>query len=247
MGDSLGECISKALAVLANRGWSLGDQNSIAKAACAEFVNASAQKQKLEWAVVRHYSPVLHAACGDVGTSQQERAYKELWAHLYKQAKRKVDDADLAEDMAQEALTRTWKNLRKCREPKCFLGYATLILINAIRDYYREPETVEPQQSELIEEDDFPPTDTSEIEPLSDDLAEFDDKARAELIAAIEECVNNDTCRSVLLEWLKETGFKRISEMLAITVNHVYQCKLRAIRELRRCVAFWRFLDRRVF
>jgi RNA polymerase sigma-70 factor, ECF subfamily len=49
----------------------------------------------------------------------------------------RTGDRDEAEDMAQEALARAWRELHRLRDPAAFGGWLRRIVVNACRDWYR--------------------------------------------------------------------------------------------------------------
>ncbi len=256
-------CHSIALALLAHRGWLLGDQVALARSICLELADMNAPKMVIERATIRHYCRILYAACGDRNSSQQRRAFTELWTALFSLAKQKVTrDPDLAEDLAQQALAKTFKNLGKCKDPGSFLNFAALILINEIRDYYRKTfrnrgklgeenwvkiEVSESELSEFGSEYNFAHSRAGADEPGEADVGHrLDGESRKEFHATLRRCVENQKHRRVLEELLKDRGYKEIAESLAMSVGNVYVCRNRAIQALRKCQAFLRFLEERL-
>ncbi|MCL4395613.1 MAG: sigma-70 family RNA polymerase sigma factor [Chloroflexi bacterium] len=268
MGDpSHDSCRRIVHAELARRGWQLADPEALADEVCREMVEkqvpAADLETKAKRATLRHYCVILHTACSAHGTDRQRRGFEELWYYLYPIAHYKLrGDPSFAEDLTQQALEKTWKNLANCRDAGSFLNYATLILINEIRQYFRdkfkngggsdepawfEKELDETDLSDTNSEGDVKPFDVIEDESSGEALDKvIVDEDLKELLAVLEECVENRLYREVLIDlFFEDKGFAEIASSRRMTVAHVYVCKNRGLKELSQCEAFIRFVERK--
>ena len=258
-------CQRTVLGVLAKRGWQLvQDEKTFASQACLEIQqrrleDSDKERVALERAAVRHYCIILHAACREVGSPRQRRAFEELWQYLFPIAVHKTHDADLAQDFTQRALVKVWEKISQCRDPGSFLNWVALILINDIREDYRgkqrrekalgEPEGGEPE----ITESDLNTAgaeEGSEINPLGsvqgDEGLEhaMRDESEQQLRALIVKCIKNPLQRKILVEsLLNDKGYKEIAEELAISVGNVHVARHRALMALRKCRDLDRFIE----
>lgn len=259
-------CHSTVVGVLAKRGWQLvQDEKAFAGAICLEvqlrsLEGAEQQRVAIERATIRHYCVILYAACSDSGSPRQRRAFKELQEYLYPLARYRMHGADLAEDVTQQALVKTWENLAACENPGSFLNYAALILIHEISDHFRkaykrdkesgEYFKVEATQTEMQyhdSEDDAGEPGASTRDPSDRNLEHlFADKTRQLWFPIIEQCVENRQYRAVIIElFFANKAYKQISDDLGISVGNVYVYRNRALKILRKCEAFKRFFEER--
>jgi RNA polymerase sigma factor (sigma-70 family) len=78
----------------------------------------------------------LYEACGQEGSDQQQQGFALLYEEFYTIALFMVQNAatpqpeELAQDCAQEALIKVWKNLATCTQPNAFRHWAKTILRN---------------------------------------------------------------------------------------------------------------------
>lgn len=256
-------CRHVVRAVLADRGWNLVDWDALADTVYHELIGSRASNDVIERATIRHYCRVLFTACAERGSLRQEEALRELRAYLRAIALFKVHDIELAEELAQEAHVKVWGNLERCRDPDRFLGFSQLILINLIRDYYRQayqrskkssgadyvkteitqtewlesnPKNEECDCQEILEE----PGDRS-IERL------FEEKTKQAWLEILKRCIANAQYRSVIVElFFDDKAYDRISSDLGIPVGTVYVYRQRALQALRDCNAFKRFYQERL-
>jgi RNA polymerase sigma factor (sigma-70 family) len=252
--------------VLAKRGWQLvQDENAFAEAICAEIYqramgDGDQTRVAIERATIRHYCIVLHAACSEPGSPRQRRAFEELWQYLYPIGLYKTHDTNLAQDLTQQALIKVWRNLSRCRAPGSFLNYATLVLLNETREYYRgkgrrREMFGEANRSEReITERDMRRSDDAEGHLESNTLGKaprdegldlaITEETQRELSALIRECVRNAQQQRVLIElFFNDKGYREIAEKLGITVGNVHVLRHRALSALRKCDAFARFVE----
>jgi RNA polymerase sigma factor (sigma-70 family) len=78
----------------------------------------------------------LYEACGEEGSDQQRQVFALLYVEFYSialfmvQSAATPDPQELAQDCAQEALIKVWKNLATCTQPATFRHWAKTILRN---------------------------------------------------------------------------------------------------------------------
>ena len=216
---------------MAKRGWQLvQDEKAFASEVCSEvhqrgLADAAKERVAIERAAVRHYCIILHAACRETDSQRQRRAFEELWQYLYRVALYKTHAPDLAQDLAQQALQKAWQKSSQCREPGSFLNWATLILINEIREYYRSQrrheetyEEAEGNKGELTESDMRRLDDKEEEIEIGQpfgandktgiDLA-MSEETRQGLFAIIRECIRDPRQQRILIaSFFDDKGYK---------------------------------------
>lgn len=78
----------------------------------------------------------LYEACGQAGSDEQRQAFAVLYAEFYSialfmvQSTATPEPEELAQDCAQEALIKVWKNLATCIQPAAFRHWARTVLRN---------------------------------------------------------------------------------------------------------------------
>jgi RNA polymerase sigma factor (sigma-70 family) len=211
-------------------------------------------------ATVRHYCVILHAANRKPGSFRERRAYTELWNYLYPIALYKTHNTNLAQDVTQQALVKVWTKRAQCREPGSYLSWATLILINEIREHFRvedrrriqskesaekKPELTESDMERDDDGEGQSAMDRAESAPRSEGLEVLmADETQRELVLIIQACVKNDQQQRVLIQvFLNDKGYKEIAEELGITVNNVYVLRHRGLEALRKCDAFISYVE----
>jgi len=242
------------LKILADHGWQLvEDQEQFAVEICAEIcqhaIGDTKQEQAaIQRAVMRQYCVVLHAACVGPNVSRQHRAFTELWKYLFPIALYKTHDAALAQDLAQQSLEKIWKYLPQCKDPTSFLGWASMILINEVRDWFRKNKHLIADSFDVLPEieinhpDKSPESEAQGI-PRGSESGETDwvmnDDLRRQLLDVIEKCLKDPRQRVIIIEsFFNERGYKEIAEMLGLTVGNVHVLRHRALRTLRKCQVF---------
>lgn len=259
------QCYRTVLNVLAKRGWQLvRDETGFAEKICAELrqreTTDTPERVAIERATIRHYCQVLHGACSESGSSLQKRAFEELWRYLYPIALYKTHNADLAQDLTQQALEKVWKKISQCREPGSFLSWATLILINEIREHYRhkghreeksgesnwvETEIVESEMEHSDESEEHSEFSQRRNASIDDGFSQaVTDETQRELFAIIRTCIKNPQQQKILVDsFFNDKGYKEIAEELGITVGNVHVLRHRALSALRKCEAFIQFIE----
>jgi RNA polymerase sigma factor (sigma-70 family) len=255
------KCRRIVRAMLAKQGWQLEDPDTLANAISQELAEQQASDTEIQRATIRHYCVVLHTACSDQGSARQRRAFEELWNYLYPMALYRVhNDAELAEDMTQQALEKTWKNLAHCRNTGSFLSYSALILINEIRQHFRkkfkreanskEPDWFEIEMTETalsgFGSEDEPDGSKLFVENSGDEalLKVMGDEAGKELLEILQKCLKNPLHRAVLNDlFFDDKVPTEVASAHGITVDHVFVCRNRGLKALRQCDTFIRFLE----
>jgi len=231
------------LKTLADHGWQLAeDQEQFAVEICAEIcqrgiADGTQERTAIQRAVTRRYCGVLHAACAGSNTSRQRRAFTELWNYLFPIALYKTHDTQLAQDLTQQSLVKIWKCLAQCKDPASFLGWARMILINEVNDWFRKN-----KRAILDPIDDIDETELNQVsfkpEGAGTDQAENDDLHR-QLLNVIEKCLKDLRQQAIIIEsFLNERGYKAIAEMLGLTIGNVHVLRHRALQALRKCRVF---------
>ncbi len=262
MTADIDPCRQNVLAELARHNWQLvSDEENFDARVCAELAAAELPKT-LARVVVRHYSEILYAACGERNSPRQRRAFLEVWNYLYPIAERRAPRQDLAQEWTQQAIVQIWKQLDKCRAPGSFLGFAMIILINVGRAYYRSThrpvkqngETfwlpVEESASDLQRDDQDDEDVASDLTPLSNVPADAltsaveHDERRRELIAIIRHCLKNRQQQIVVIEeFFNDQTLTEIAIKLGTSITNVHVLKHRAKHGLARCAKFNRFYE----
>ena len=231
------------LKTLADHNWQLvEDQERFAAEICAEIcergiADTTQERTAIQRAAVRHYCVILHAACAGPITSRQQRAFTELWNYLFPIVLYKTHDAALAQDLAQQSLEKIWKHLTQCKDPASFLGWASMILVNEIRDWFRKNKHATLDPIDVIDETE-PNQVSVKSEGTETERVENDD-LRRQLLDVIEKCLKDPRQRVILIEsFLNERGYKEIAEMLGITIGNVHVLRHRALQTLRKCLVF---------
>lgn len=181
------------------------------------------------------YSQVLYDACRDA--RQQEQAYRELHAYLYRIAC--CRRPDVVEDATQAALLLIFEQIDACRNPGAFLRFAQFKLLQAIKT----SSTHLGRESELAP-DDFSSQPPEEFEPPD------------EKIDALWRCIRriwethpraHDQLQAVLWKYFDELSDEEIAERLNGTPAQVHVLRSRGMKRLRQCVAGQESVETREF
>ncbi len=259
------ECFNIVAAIVIKREWKLvTDLERLAIEICSAVEKQGSLEpellhQAIENAAIRHYSPVLYEACRANGLPQQRLAFEELSRHLYSIAVKKVQNDDLAQELTQQAIVNTYKNLARVRDPSEFIAYTWMILLNVVRSYFRR---VKRSHEELV------PFDDDAIEPgIETESADITyvlaglvhqaqahpdptfnhamrDEFREQFQAAIRSCVKHQLQQAVLIEYfIKHDEYHEIAQELGIKVNYVHQLRHLGLKTLLACEAFIQFVE----
>ena len=123
--------------LLGQFGWTLLSVGELAEKAAALW-EQSGRKQGPSYACWQAFAAELYERVAGRDTIERELAYQEIWLYLFTVATKKCQSGRQAEELAQQALVTTWEKLEQCRSPHQFIGWATKILINEIRQDYRQ-------------------------------------------------------------------------------------------------------------
>ncbi len=253
MDERWGErCRQVAARVMGERGWNLVDPagdflQSIVDALRARYSEPeTAPEAAIERAVVRQYCAVLHAACQAQDRARQQRAFDEVRNYLYPHAVYRLHNAETAHDAVQQALAKVWQKLGSCKDPGSFLGWADQVLLNVIRDLYREyyetrltdrgaeyvPREIGLEQVSKQEERDVLTLDASQ-NPVALALGA---PMRDALIATLRECLENERHVVIIVElFLNDKSFAEVGAALRASPLNVQVMKSRALARLREC------------
>ncbi len=213
-----------------------------------------ADSKTVERAVTRRYCVVLYEAACAYASQRQRLAFKELWEHLYRVTLWKLREPDPAQEVCQRAYIKTWEHLNDCRDPQSFLGYARMILVNEINEHFRRqgremrrtiPLEKTASDTQRDGETELPSgLDQRTAEP---EWKQVDrDESEKELLVVLQECLSLPQQRVVIEYFFNNAGFREIAEKMEISIVNVHVLKHRALKTLRECEAFLRFLEERL-
>ena len=149
-------------------------------------------------------------------TKEFEIFFKKLYLPLGMYALRIVDDADLAEDLVQDAFTKAWSYLENGGEIASFSSFMYKIVRNICLSYLRD-------RHEMLDESNIPECNDEEID------TSFRDAKIWKAIDALPE-----KCREVFL-MSKRDGLsnEEIAEELGISIKTVKNQMTKAFSRLR--------------
>ncbi len=143
-------------------------------------------------AVTFAYCPILYDACKEIDSLRQHRAFKELWAWVYRSVYSRVASKDDADEISQQVLLKVYQHLHQVNQPHSFLGFVGVITYREIGAYYERRERLKQHEEELLHEQDEEFIDIAEINQTSnyDALLEKESEmAQEELIRSIYQCI----------------------------------------------------------
>lgn len=243
----LDQLCEQAQELLGRYQWSLVDAYELADRA-AELLSCSDGHPSAAHACLQAYAAELHRVIQGDDRELLEQAFTELWHYLWPVARNKVG-AKRADEFAQRALVIVWEKRTKCRRPASFFNWATIILINEIRQDYRNrtrptdaAETKETGKkraareitmTDLVEQDDereaFRATGIGQVE---DELLR--EEALQQLLQALHDALPGANQVAVIVAlFLEERNPAEIAAEMNCTVQYVYVQKSRAMKRLR--------------
>lgn len=249
------EIISRTLTA---RGWTLVSAGTdFVERVIAELLtryNAldSIPSEAIARATVRCYTRVLYEACGADGTVSQQRAFQELWDYLYPHAVYRLHDSNAAQDATQQTLVKIFKKRATCLDAGSFLRWCDQILVNAIRERFREQyerrlteRGIEYVEKEIgldeLTEDEMSGEPKQAEEFVRDPKQDTPDSAlhapmRDALTTALRTCLDNERQVTLIVElFLNDKSFVQVAEQLQTTPLNVQVMKSRALKKLRNC------------
>jgi RNA polymerase sigma factor (sigma-70 family) len=203
----------------------------------------------IERATVHHYCFVLYEACAATGSPRQRRAFAEVWARLYSVALYRVHRPDLAQELAQGALSRIWERLPQCRDHGSFLRWCDQVLLSVIREHFREgwtkTETAEgPEWKPKELEVGLAPAALRGEPDMSEMFDGFAKALQAQFVATIRDCLQNASYETVVIElFVNDKTIKQVADQIGTTPGNVSVIKTRALKILRQCDAFLRLYE----
>ncbi len=269
------QCRQVVWKTLASRGWGLVH----GEAGFAEKVLTEVEARPtvawprplaaiVEQATIKCYGRVWYAACRAIGTSRQQRALEELHSFLYRIAFNRVDrDEYLAQECAQIALVRAWKNLDQVEDPGSFMWWALRVVNNVVnrqltsgKRKVTDTTTGEVAWAEVeITASDVQFANRSvstegDLEdlttmvqlngPSDDQEPTMTDEIRAKLEAAIRACLENERHQAVIIKtFLDSKGRQEVAAELGTTPEIISVFKQRALKYLKECEDFLAALE----
>lgn len=204
-----------------------------------------------ERAVKYEYCRILHQACSLRNSAAEERALEELWHWIYPYVRARISSEQDAEDVAQQALINIWQNCAQVRDQGAFLGYAYVVTIREVQQFYRrvgrEPQFVRPQDEPSQNEDnEYGASLAAYEQALATDLLSklILDETEREILRWLEECIPRSAARRLVImeHVIRERSLAEVADLLNIKVSNVYVLKHRAIDSLKECVDLLRML-----
>jgi len=154
-----------------------------------------------------------------------EELVRPLWPRAYRVALHFTGDAGLAEDLAQEAMTRAWLRLGQLRDPSAFTGWLLRIVANLARNaLVRARETP------------LPDVRGEECGPDDPDAGLVRQEQQRRLAAALA-ALRPPERLAVLLVLRDELGYREAAGVLGIPIGSVKTLVHRARAKLRQALA----------
>ena len=249
-------CRSAAQRLLNRYDWSLLDADALARRAAG--LPRPGGQQAADHACLQAYAAELHrviAGHDETPPSSSgcglEQAFTELWRYLLPIAQRKTEN-DRSQEFAQRTLVIVWEKRGQCRYPTSFLGWATLILNNEIRQDYRkrtrpvtgagDADTTAPRREARVEllddlgrggeEREWHTVLPADIAPA--DAALVHEQAHQRLLDTLSRVLSSEQQTAVIVAlFLQERNPVEVADELGCTVHNVYVLKSRALKRLR--------------
>jgi RNA polymerase sigma factor (sigma-70 family) len=186
---------------------------------------------------VNLYCRAWYEACRG-HSPHQARAYQELAHYLYDRALRKYGDADMAQEITQEAIVLVYEQIEECHNPGAFMAFALLKLWNAATTYFRM-RARHVDRTELLpadEADDYAADWVDRLPPP--ETAAVERELAATLMARIHELVGaspraQKLYLAVLYKFLYGYSDQEIADALQTDVAGVHVLRSRGLSRLR--------------
>jgi DNA-directed RNA polymerase specialized sigma24 family protein len=233
------ECQSVVTDLVQRHGWQLLETQTFAKQLLVRAQESGAvDAEALTPLAVNLYCLAWYAACRSQGPLRA-RAYQELAHYLYDRALHKYGDADMAHDMAQDALILIYEQIDDCHNPGAFMAFALLKLWNAATTYFRMRHR-HVEQTELLpadETEEASPEWVDRMLPLPETTS-VDRELAATLIVRVNALVQaspraHKQYLAVLYKFLHGYSDQEIAGALETDVAGVHVLRSRGLSRLR--------------
>lgn len=215
----------------------LGEEDFTAQVLARAQTSPASSEEEITRLAVNLYCQAWHTACGSPGV-RRDRAYTELVRYLYDRARHKYGDAELAQEIAHDAVILVAEQLDNCQNPGAFMAFAMLKLWNAATDYFRRRDRRLARTAPLPDEADqehIPLVDPSALHP---EAAVIDATLSEALLLQLEEVFRqspraHNQLQAVLLKFLFGYSDEEISVALGTDVPNVHVLRSRGLKRLR--------------
>lgn len=237
------ECQRIVADLMQRHGWQLLESHAFANQLFARAQETTViEAEALTRLAVNLYCLAWYAACRGQGRVRA-RAYQELAHYLYDRALHKYGDADMAHDIAQDALVLIYEQIDECHNPGAFMAFALLKLWNAATTYFRMRRR-HVEQTELIPADETheaahesSPDWVDRVLPLPESVS-VDRELAATLMTRINELVlasprAQKQYLAVLYKFLHGYSDQEIAAALQTDVAGVHVLRSRGLNRLR--------------
>ena len=192
-------------------------------------------------------STALYHACRSTDSTEQQRAYQELWRYLYGVTYQlmgdQADGGDLAQDCAQRALVRIHQRLIECQEPAAFRSWTRRIASNLAIDELRRRRRL----SDLPDPDhSVAPLSLTVAAPEATVLATMQTVALRELLQKSPMSARSQ--RVVIGRYLDETSDEELAQTesslskTAVLPSHIQVTRAKNLAKLREWARLQEFL-----
>ena len=199
---------------------------------------ASPDRDTLLKLAVNLYCENWYAACRSEG-ELRTRAFTELARYLYDRARHKYGNAEMAQEIAHEAIILVAEQLDHCQKPGAFLAFALLKLWNAATVYFRQRDRQLQRTAILPDTADAP----GEIEASAPQEASPEEHAvvhdwKNVLFQRVGELMQQSPraqqqFKAVLLKFLYAYSDEEIAGELATEISNVHVLRSRGLKRLR--------------
>jgi RNA polymerase sigma factor (sigma-70 family) len=185
-------------------------------------------------ATINRYCHHWYTACRAPEAAQHERAWLELYRHVYGVAQRLGDPVE-AQDRAQEVLERISTRLDLVEDPGSFLSWSSQVTRHWIRQVHRQAE--EPLAS-LDDESERQAAEHMEVtlEPEGAAAGDENVEERQRVEALVRRCLRSQVQQQVIIgRFLDNRSVMHLADELGKTPGHIRTLTHRAIARLQGC------------
>ena len=150
------------------------------------------------------------------------KAAEEYSDGLFRYAFFKLSDRELAKDVAQETLVRSWNHLAKGGEVQNFKAFFYRILNNIIIDEYRKKKAI---SLDRLREDGF--------DPKTDIHEKIESKIDGEMAVKMLGAISEKYKEVIFMKYVEGFSNKEIAEMLDVTENSVSVKLHRGLKKIK--------------